>query len=50
MRNLGAEDLHRLHRSGFLQVAFLVMASLGNLGRLIERKQRRQTRQAEMAS
>ena len=49
LRNLGAEDLHRLHRTGFLQGAFLVMSSLGNLGRLVERKQRRR-RQAEIAS
>jgi len=49
LRNLGAEDLHKLHRAGFLQGAFLVMASLGNLRRLVERKQRRK-RQAETAS
>ena len=50
LRNLGAEELHKLHRSGFLQGAFLVLASLGNLGRLVERKQRRKARQAETAS
>jgi len=50
LRNLGAEDLYKLHRAGFLQGAYLVMASLGNLGRLVERKQRRKARQAEMAS
>ena len=36
LRQLGAEDLHKLHRSGFLQGAFLVLASLSNLERLIE--------------
>jgi len=50
LRNLGAEDVHKLHRSGFLQGAYLVMSSLGNLGRLIERKQRRKARQAETVS
>jgi hypothetical protein len=49
LRNLGAEDLHKLHRTGLLQGAFLVLSSLGNLGRLVERKQRRK-RQAETAS
>jgi hypothetical protein len=49
LRNLGAEELHKLHRSGLLQGAFLVLSSLGNLGRLVERKQRRK-RQAETAS
>jgi len=49
LRNLGAEDVYQLHRAGFLQGAFLVMASVGNLGRLVERKQRRK-RQAEIAS
>lgn len=49
LRNLGAEDLYRLHRTGFLQGAFLVLSSLGNLGPLVERKQRRK-RQAEIAS
>jgi hypothetical protein len=50
LRNLGAEPLYNLHRAGFLQGAFLVLASLNNLGRLIERKQRRKQRQAAIAS
>ena len=50
LRNLGPEDVVAMHRSGFLQAAFLVLASLGNVGRLVERKQRRKQGQAEMAS
>jgi hypothetical protein len=50
LRNLGAEPLYNLHRAGFLQGAFLVLASLNNLGRLIERKQRRKQRQAAITS
>ena len=50
LRNLGAEDVVTLHRSGFLQAAFLVSASLGNIGKLVERKQRRKKAQAEKAS
>lgn len=50
LRNLGADDLLKLHRSGFLQGAYLVMASMNNLGRLIERKQRRKQLQAAKAS
>jgi len=47
---LDAETLHKLHRSGFLQGAFLVAASLNNVQRLIELKGRRRQRQAETAS
>ena len=47
---LDAENLHKLHRSGFLQGAFLVASSLNNVQRLIERKARRKQRQAEMTS
>ena len=50
LNSLSAEDLHRLHRSGFLYGAFLVLASMNNLGRLIERKLRRKARQAAMTS
>ena len=50
LRNLDAEPLHNLHRSGFLQGAFLVLASLNNLGHLIERKRRRKRHQAAIAS
>jgi hypothetical protein len=49
LRNLGQDDVFKLHRSGFLQGAYLVLASLNNVGRLVERKQRRK-RQAVMAS
>ncbi len=49
LANLDAETLHKLHREGFLQAAFLVANSLTNVQRLIERKGRRQ-RQAETAS
>jgi hypothetical protein len=44
LRNLGPEAVYDLHRAGFLQGAFLQLASLQNLGRLIERKQRRRQR------
>lgn len=50
MRNLTAEQLFELNRSGFLQGAYLVMASLNNVQMLIERKQRREQSQAAMAS
>jgi hypothetical protein len=49
LRDLGQEDLYKLHRSGYLQGAYLVLASMNNLRRLIERKQSRK-RQAAMAS
>ncbi|TIX50970.1 SapC family protein [Alteraurantiacibacter aquimixticola] len=35
---LGGEDLAALNKSGFLQSAFLIAASLGNLQRLVDRK------------
>jgi hypothetical protein len=47
---LDAETLHKLNRSGFLQGAFLVTSSLGNVQRLIEMKGRRRLRQAASAS
>jgi hypothetical protein len=50
MRNLTAEQLLELNRSGFLQGAYLVLSSLNNLQRLIDRKQRRDEAQAAMAS
>lgn len=46
LANLDAESLHRLNRAGFLQGAYLVMNSLGNVQRLVERKQRRRLAQA----
>jgi hypothetical protein len=50
LRNLGSEAIVELHRAGFLQGAFLQLASLNNFGRLVERKQRRKARQAAMTS
>ena len=50
LANLDAETLHSLHRSGYLQGAFLVASSLSNVQRLIELKARRRHRQAEIAS
>ena len=38
---LGGDALAALHRGGFLQSAFLVAASLGNMQRLIDRKVRK---------
>ncbi|NII09379.1 SapC family protein [Oleiagrimonas sp. C23AA] len=38
---LDAASLHALHRSGYLEGAYLVMASMHNLRRLIAEKQRR---------
>lgn len=49
LAELDAEALHKLNRSGFLQGAFLVISSLGNVQRLIELKGRR-LRQADSAS
>ena len=50
LRDLSADDLYKLHRSGLLQGAYLQMASLNNMGRLVERKQRRKQLQAAKAS
>lgn len=40
---LAGTELEQLHRAGHLAPAFLVAASLGNVGRLIERKNARAT-------
>lgn len=45
---LDAESLHKLHRAGYLEGAFLVQASMHNLRRLMAEKQRR-LRQSEGA-
>jgi hypothetical protein len=50
LRNLTAEQLFELNRSGFLQGAYLVLASLNNVQKLIDRKMRRERAQAEIAS
>ncbi|MBS7458666.1 SapC family protein [Coralloluteibacterium stylophorae] len=47
---LDAPALHRLHASGWLEGAYLVLASLHNLRRLIAEKQRRLRAQAHAAS
>jgi hypothetical protein len=41
LRALEGESLYRMHRSGFLQGAYLVQASLGNVRTLMALKQRR---------
>lgn len=40
---LGADELHALHRQGFLQCAVLAAASLGNMQRLVDLKSRSET-------
>jgi hypothetical protein len=45
---LDAEALHGLHRAGYLEGAYLVLASMQNLRRLMAEKQRR-LRQARAA-
>ena len=50
LRNLTAEQLFELNRSGFLQAAYLVLASLNNVQDLIDRKLRRDQVQAAIAS
>ena len=41
LNGLSHSQLGELHRQGFLQAAFLVVASMGNLGKLIEMKNAR---------
>lgn len=41
LSSLDAESLERLNRAGFLQGAFLLIASLGNIQKLIQMKRRR---------
>jgi hypothetical protein len=47
LRALDGESLHKLNSGGFLQGAFLVIASLNNVKKLIDMKHRRRRRQAE---
>jgi len=47
---LDGDSLVKLNRSGFLQGAFLVIASLNNVKKLIDMKHRRRRLQAETAS
>ena len=46
LRNIDAASLHKLHTTGFLQAAYMVLISLNNIRRLIERKRKRQARAA----
>lgn len=46
LANLDGEALLKLHRSGFLQAAFLVISSMGNVPRLISLRQRRRRQPA----
>lgn len=47
LRALDSESLFRLHRSGFLQCAFLALASVNNVSKLMAMKQRRRQVEAE---
>jgi len=44
LASLDGESLAKLNRAGFLQGAFLVLASLNNVKKLIEMKHRRRLR------
>jgi hypothetical protein len=46
LRALNSDAVFKLHRSGFLQGAYLVLASLNNVRRLIDRKRRRKAQAA----
>jgi hypothetical protein len=50
LARLDGGSLLTLNQSGFLQGAFLVIASLGNVKKLIDMKHRRRRREAEIAS
>lgn len=50
LRALDDESVLRLHRSGFLQGAHLVIASLGNVKSLMQMKQRRAASEADTAA
>jgi hypothetical protein len=50
LRALDGDSLVRLNQSGFLQGAFLVLASLGNVKKLIDLKHRRRRREAGRVS
>ena len=41
LRALNAEDLNELHRAGFLEAIYMVMASQAQMRRLIDEKSRR---------
>ncbi len=46
---LGGDSLEKLNKAGFLQGAFLVIASLNNVKKLIDMKHRRRRQQAGLA-
>lgn len=46
LANLDGDALLKLHRSGFLQAAFLIVSSMGNVPRLIALRQRRRMQAA----
>jgi hypothetical protein len=50
LRNLDGATLETLNRAGFLQGAYLVVASLSNVRKLIEMKHRRRQSQADKVS
>jgi len=50
LANLSGEALEKLNRTGFLQGAFLVIASHSNMKKLIDMKYRRRVREAESAA
>jgi hypothetical protein len=47
---LDAESLHSLHRSGYLEGAYLVLASMHNMRRLMAEKQRRLSQETVAAN
>jgi len=47
---LDAESLHSLHRAGYLEGAYLVLASMHNMRRLMAEKQRRLSQEAVAAN
>jgi hypothetical protein len=48
LRTLDADTLYQLNRAGYLQGAFLVVASLNNVKKLIDMKHRRRHQQASL--
>ena len=46
LARLGGGALERLHQGGFLRAAYMVLASLGNVSRLIEMKNARRREEA----
>jgi hypothetical protein len=44
LRKLDAQAVHKLHTSGFLQAAYMVLISLNNIRRLVDRKRARRAK------